>query len=420
MLKVNSKEKAVLVVLDTEVSNNWDAGSLMKELKILTVSCGADVAGEIITKRAAPDAAYFVGKGKAQEVAVMASELAADLVIFNESLSHAQIANLERKISCRVIDRTQLILDIFALRAKSTEGKIQVELAQLQYLLPRLAGKHQALSRLGGGIGTRGPGEQKLEVDRRRIQKKILYLKKELKKVDKRRMNRREKRKRKGIPVVALVGYTNSGKSTLLNSMTDSSQLAENRLFSTLDAKVNFLQLPNNQKILLSDTVGFLHALPHQLIESFKATLEEVVEADILIHVLDISNQRADELKKSVYNVLGELKALDKPIITVLNKIDMLQKDKNLESYLKRYENSVAISALKKTNLPGLSKLIESNLSLSRTIIKKLIPHSEMRLISTIRKQGIIFKERYGLRGVYIEAEVPAILAAKLENLASV
>ena len=229
-------------------------------------------------------------------------------------------------------------------------------------------------------------------------------------------MNRREKRKRKGIPVVALVGYTNSGKSTLLNSMTDSSQLAENRLFSTLDAKVNFLQLPNNQKILLSDTVGFLHALPHQLIESFKATLEEVVEADILIHVLDISNQRADELKKSVYNVLGELKALDKPIITVLNKIDMLQKDKNLESYLKRYENSVAISALKKTNLQDLSKLIESNLSLSRTIIKKLIPHSEMKLISTIRRQGRVFKEKYGLRGVYIEAEVPAILAAKLEN----
>ena len=416
MLKVNSKEKAILVVLDTKVSNNWDAESLMKELKALTVSCGAEVVGEVITKRATPDAAYFVGKGKAQEVAGMASELETDLVIFNESLSHAQIANLERKIYCRVIDRTQLILDIFALRAKSTEGKIQVELAQLQYLLPRLAGKHQALSRLGGGIGTRGPGEQKLEVDRRRIQKKILYLKKELKKVDKRRMNRREKRKRKGVPVVALVGYTNSGKSTLLNSMTDSTQVAENRLFSTLDAKVNFLQLPNNQKILLSDTVGFLHDLPHQLIESFKATLEEVVEADILIHVLDISNQRADEFKKSVYNVLGELKALDKPIITVLNKIDMLYKDKNLESYLKRYENSVAISALKKTNLEGLSKLIESNLSLSRTIIKKLIPHSEMRLISTIRKQGKVFKEKYGLRGVYIEAEVPAILAAKLEN----
>jgi GTP-binding protein HflX len=416
MLKINSKEKIILVVLDTEASNNWDAEDLMKELKVLTVSCGAEVVGEIITKRTAPDAAYFVGKGKAEEVAAAASELRADAVIFNESLSHAQIANLERKISCRVIDRTQLILDIFALRAKSMEGKIQVELAQLQYLLPRLVGKGQALSRLGGGIGTRGPGEQKLEVDRRRIQKRILSLKKELKKIEKRRANRREKRKRKGIPVVALVGYTNSGKSTLLNSMTASYQLAENRLFSTLDPKVNFLQLPNNQKVLLSDTVGFLHDLPHQLIESFKATLEEVVEADILIHVLDISNQRADELKKSVYNVLGELKALNKPIITALNKIDKIDGSKNLDSYLKRYENSVGISALKKINLDNLSYLIQDSLSSSRTLIKKLIPHSQMRLISAIRRQGRVFKEKYGLRGVYIEAEVPAVLAAKLEK----
>jgi len=416
MLKVNSKEKAILVVLDAKVSNNWDAESLMQELKVLTFSCKAEVVGEITAKRAAPDGAYFVGKGKVGDVAAAVDELGADVVIFNESLSHAQVANLEKKISCRVIDRTQLILDIFAMRAKSTEGKIQVELAQLQYLLPRLAGKGQALSRLGGGIGTRGPGEQKLEVDRRRIQKKIASLKKDLKKVDKRRANRRERRKRKGMPVVALVGYTNSGKSTLLNSMTDSLQLAENRLFSTLDPKVNFLQLPNNQKVLLSDTVGFLHDLPHQLIESFKATLEEVVEADILIHVLDISNPKADELKKSVYNVLGELKALDKPIITALNKIDKIEKDGNLQSQLRRYKNSVAISALKKINLQDLSNLIQDNLSSSRTLIKKLIPHSQMRLISTIRRQGRVFKEKYGLKGVYIEAEVPTILASKLED----
>jgi GTP-binding protein HflX len=192
--------------------------------------------------------------------------------------------------------------------------------------------------------------------------------------------------------------------------------LAENRLFSTLDPKVNYLQLPNNQKVLLSDTVGFLHDLPHQLIESFKATLEEVVEADILIHVLDISNQRADELKKSVYNVLGELKALNKPIITALNKIDKMGEGKNLDSYLKRYENSVGISALKKTNLENLSYLIQDSLSSSRTLIKKLIPHSQMRLISAIRRQGRVFKEKYGLRGVYVEAEVPAVLAAKLEK----
>jgi GTP-binding protein HflX len=416
MLKVSSKENVILVVLDVGVSSDWDAKSLMQELKVLALSCGANVVGEVTCKKAAPDAAYFVGKGKVEEVAAMANELNVDAVIFNESLSHAQVANLEKKIFCRVIDRTQLILDIFALRAKSTEGKIQVELAQLQYLLPRLAGKGQALSRLGGGIGTRGPGEQKLEVDRRRIKQKILSLKKNLAKIDKRRANRRERRKRKGIPVIALVGYTNSGKSTLLNSLTNATQLAENRLFSTLDPKVNYLQLPNNQKVLLSDTVGFLHDLPHQLIESFKATLEEVVEADILIHVLDISNQRADELKKSVYNVLGELKALNKPIITALNKIDKMGEGKNLDSYLKRYENSVGISALKKTNLENLSYLIQDSLSSSRTLIKKLIPHSQMRLISAIRRQGRVFKEKYGLRGVYVEAEVPAVLAAKLEK----
>lgn len=414
MLKINSKEKAILVVLDTRLRNDWDAESLMKELKVLTLSCGAEVTGEIIAKRSAPDATYFIGKGKVEEVAAMAEELKADVVIFNESLSHAQVAALEKKIPSRVIDRTQLILDIFAMRAKSTEGKIQVELAQLQYLLPRLTGKGQVLSRLGGGIGTRGPGEQKLEVDRRRIQKKISSLKKELKKVDKRRAGRRERRKRKYIPIVALVGYTNSGKSTLLNSMTDSSQVTENRLFSTLDPKVNFLQLPNNQKVLLSDTVGFLHALPHQLIESFKATLEEVVEADILIHVLDISNPKSDELKESVYDVLGELNALEKPIITALNKIDKLGSESNLDSYLKRYKNSVAISAVKMLNLNELSVLIQENLASSRKVIKKLIPHTQMSLISAIRRQGRVIKEIHSPKGVYIEAEVPARLASKL------
>jgi GTP-binding protein HflX len=414
MLNVNYKEKTILVVLDTSRPDAWCADDLMEELSLLARSSQADVVGKIISKRPSPDAKYFIGKGKVEEVGLMAKELQADLIIFNESLSHAQIANLEKEIPARVIDRTQLILDIFARRAKSNEGKIQVELAQLQYLLPRLTGKGQELSRLGGGIGTRGPGEQKLEVDRRRIKKRISTLKKELKKVNKRRASRREKRKRKGIPVVVLVGYTNSGKSTLLNSLTDTNQLCENRLFSTLDAKVNFYQLANNQKILLSDTVGFLHNLPHQLIESFKATLEEVIEADILIHVLDISSPRAQELRDSVYEVLGELKALEKPIITALNKIDKIENEANLNAHLKRYGNSVAISALKEINLDKLGSLIEENLSASRTLIKMLIPHTQMKLIAAIRRQGKVFKEKYGLKGIYIEAEVPTILASRL------
>ncbi|MCK4518843.1 MAG: GTPase HflX [Candidatus Omnitrophica bacterium] len=413
------KEKAILAVLDTGKSGNWPAEELMDELKTLTLSCGAEIAGEVTARRDKPDPAYFVGKGKAQEIVLLAAEVEADVVIFNDDLSAAQKGSLERIINGRVIDRTQLILDIFAGRAKSIEGKVQVELAQLQYLLPRLTGKGDELSRLGGGIGTRGPGEQKLEVDRRRIQKRISKLKKDLKKIEKRRQNLRDKRKRNHISTIALVGYTNSGKSTLLNALTASNQITRDKLFSTLDPKVKKLILPNKQSVLIADTVGFLHDLPHHLIESFKATLEEAVEADILLHILDASSPRARELKESVYNVLCELKALDKPIITALNKIDKTASEVMVDSFVKSTDNCVGISALYKENLDELLHIIEQSLAALRTHIKLLIPHQKMSLIDLIYKDGNVIKKEYAPEGVYLEADVSVVLAKKLKKIAS-
>ena len=413
------KEKAVLAVLDTGKSGDWPAEELMGELKALALSCGAEIAGKVIARRDKPDPAYFFGKGKAQETGLLAAEMEADIVIFNEDLSAAQKGSLERIINARVIDRTELILDIFAERAKSIEGKVQVELAQLQYLLPRLAGKGDELSRLGGGIGTRGPGEQKLEVDRRRIQKRISKLKKDLKKIEKRRQNLRDRRKRNHISTIALVGYTNSGKSTLLNALTTSNQIARDKLFSTLDPKVKKLILPNKQSVLIADTVGFLHNLPHHLIESFKATLEEAIEADILLHILDASSPRAKELKESVYNVLGELKVLDKPIITVLNKIDKAASKGMVDSFIKSRDNCVRVSALYKENLDELLHIIEQSLAGLRTYIKLLIPHQKMSLIDLIYKDGKVIKKEYGPKGVYLEADVSVVLAEKLKKMVS-
>lgn len=407
------REKAVLVVLDLGKDYDWTKEEKMQELKALALSSQAKGVAEIISKRSKPDAAYFIGKGKTEEVAVVVAENKADLVIFNDDLSNAQIKNLERSINIKVIDRTQLILDVFAQRAKSTEGKIQVELAQLQYLLPRLSGRGQMLSRLGAGIGTRGPGEQKLEVDRRRIQKRISKLKKDLNNIEKRRLTLREKRRRNVIPTVALVGYTNSGKSTLLNSLTGASQIVQDKFFSTLDPKLRKLILPNNQTVLIADTVGFLHDLPHHLIESFKATLEEVIEADILLHVLDISNPKAKELQKSVYEVLGELNVRNKPIITVLNKIDKVPEKSLIDNFQKKVDSCVSISAQYKVNLGELVKLISMRLANLRTFIKVLIPYDKMNLINAIHSQGEIITKEYKPEGVYIEAEVPLLLAKK-------
>lgn len=410
------REKAVLVVLNLSNNQAWLKEDLIDELRALAASCGAKDEAEVIARIRKPDPAYFIGKGKAEEIANLIEENDANVVIFNEDLTPAQERNLEKITNVKVIDRTQLILDIFAQRAKSAEGKIQVELAQLEYLLPRLAGRGQMLSGLGAGIGTRGPGEQKLEIDRRRIQERISRLKKDLKKIEKRREVLREKRKKNIIPNVTLIGYTNSGKSTLINALTNANQTVQDKLFSTLDPIVRKLTLPNNQTVLIADTVGFLHNLPHHLIESFKATLEEVVEADILLHVLDVSHPRAFELKQSVYEVLGELKVMDKPIITVLNKIDKVNNQSIIDNFIRKLDNSISISALYKKNLNELTQLIVNQFQNLRTAIKLLIPHDKMNLLDIIHTQGQILKKEYKPEGVYIEVEIPISLAKTLKS----
>lgn len=425
---IPAKEKALLVTVDLSRSytqgrdkydktkSNWSAQDCAAELKELANSSGINIASEIICRREKPTPNYFIGKGKALEIAKVCQDITADVVICNENLSSTQQRNLEDLISVKVIDRTQLILDIFAQRAKSQEGKVQVELAQLEYLLPRLIGKGVLLSRLGGGIGTRGPGEQKLEVDRRRIRKRIFKLKKELESLKERRYAKRKERESAAVTTIAIIGYTNAGKSTLLNSLTGAEVTVRDELFSTLDPTTRKFILPNNQKVLFVDTVGFLHDLPHYLIESFKATLEEVIEADLLVHVLDASHTKAPEQLQAVYGVLSELNAQTKPIITALNKIDKLENEFVLNRFLKTYDNCVAISALRHQNLDKLISLIMQKVSALMSKINLTIPHSQMRLVNIIHNEGKVIKEEYKPDGIYIEAQVPIKLKQKLES----
>jgi len=408
-------EKAILVITHLKRDkSNWEIEEDAKELEELTISSGGEVLEKIPVEIRDPNPAYFIGRGKAEEIAFIAQEKNAEVVIFNDNLSSTQQRNLEKIIQIKTIDRTQLILDIFARHARSIEGKIQVELAQLEYLLPRLTGKGIMLSRLGGGIGTRGPGEKKLEVDRRRIKKRILKLKRDLEIIKSRRDVLRKKRKDLDIPIVAIIGYTNAGKTTLLNTLTSSNELVEDSLFSTLDAVSRRFILPDKQKILFVDTVGFLHKLPHGLIEAFKSTLEEVNEADILLHVLDISDPLAYKKKEAVYEVLADLGAIDKPIITALNKIDRLENREAIEKQISRYENAVTISALLGWGLDELIKKISLFLKSHMVPLKVFLPLKEAKLLSLIYREGKVLKEVYNDNGVYLEAIVPYLLRERI------
>ncbi|MBI4340998.1 MAG: GTPase HflX [Candidatus Omnitrophica bacterium] len=354
-------ERAVLVTvqLDPRFSKGerlWSIEDEASELKELSLSCGCRVVGEVLARRHEPVAATLVGSGKLEEVAAVASEAQAQAVIFNQELSAAQQRNVEEALGVKTIDRTQLILDIFAQRARSQEGKIQVELAQLRYLLPRLAGKGVMLSRLGGGIGTRGPGEQKLEMDRRRIRARLGRLGDELEKLARRRQTARVERRERRVPVAALVGYTNAGKTTLLNRLTGSAGAAQNQLFTTLDPLARRLRLSDGRMIIVTDTVGFLHHLPHHLIEAFKATLEEARDADVLLHVLDASHPLIGEHAAAVEDVLRQLGLQQKPAIIVLNKRDLVSDAARLAALEQAYQPAVAISAAKGQ---GLDRLLE-------------------------------------------------------------
>jgi len=410
-------EKALLVSIQLKTDkHHWRIEDISSELEELAVSAGVQVVGNIICICDRATANYLIGKGKLEEISVIASEEAVDTIIFSHDLSGTQQRNLEDALGRKTIDRTQLILEIFSRRAKSPEGKMQVELALLQYLLPRLVGKGIILSRLGGGIGTRGPGETKLEVDRRQVRKRVDKLKDDLGVFRLHRLTTHKKRKGNNLPLVALVGYTNAGKSTLLNHLTDAAQTTSGKLFTTLDPLSKSLQLANGQNIIVSDTVGFLHELPHHLIEAFKATLEEVRDADLLVHVLDVADQRIHQHNQAVQSVLDELGLKDKPLLVALNKIDLVPDRSWLEVCKNNFPNSVLLSAKTGENLEGLLGRIQeyfSNLMLSLEII---IPHSRMELVDYFYRQAKVNKIDYLQKGIRISLEISKVLFSKIDK----
>lgn len=400
-------EKAILITVDFSKKDAWSAQERSAELNDLSRSAGAQVIREEIVHRRSPTPAYFIGEGKASEIAQWFVRENLDLVIFNNDLTPTQQKNLEDIIGVKTVDRTQLILDIFARRARSNEGKIQVELAQLLYFLPRLTGKGILLSRLGGGIGTRGPGEQKLEVDRRRIRDRITRLKRYLEDLGMRRAMMRKHRERFASLTIAIIGYTNVGKSTLLNSLTRSEVVTEDELFSTLDPTVRKFVLDNKQKVLFVDTVGFLNNLPHHLIEAFRATLEEVKEADLLLHLIDISHPKAMEQGEAVYRVLEEIGAMGRPIIPALNKIDKLENSVAVDSLIETFGNAVPISALKKQGLEELMDRISLQLKGLMTTVRLKVPTQNMKLLNLIYENGVVREKTYKEGHIIIKAEIP-------------
>ncbi len=383
-----------------------DFDTSLAEFEELARSAGAEVAATLIQRRPRPDPATLVGQGKLEEIEGVLASTGADLVLFDHDLTPSQLRNLEAKLPCRVIDRTQLILDIFARHARTREGQLQVELAQLEYQLPRLAGRGKAMSQLGGGIGTRGPGETQLETDRRKINLRIDHVKEQLESVRRIRRQQRQRREAVPVPVVALVGYTNAGKSTLFNALTEAGVLESSRMFATLDPKLRQLQLPSRRKILLSDTVGFIRNLPHTLVTSFRATLEEVERAEILLHVRDASSPMMDEQKAQVERVLGELDVTKKPVIEVLNKVDLIPAGER-----EHLTGGLAVSGLKKQGLDELLAAIDDALIVDPLIrVKFRLPQSEGAALAALEAGAIMEKKRFEGNLAYVTARGPASL----------
>ena len=417
-----AQERAVLVGMEYNGMLNtlgWSIEDSVEELKQLADTAGAQVVAKFMQKRPKPDPAFFIGKGKVQELALFVQQENIDLCIFDDELSPAQQRNIEQAMGIRVLDRTALILDIFAQRARTNEGKLQVELAQLQYNLPRIMGKGLSLSRLGGGIGTRGPGETKLEVDRRRIRDRIAYIKECIGKVKSGRTLHRAGRNKASVPTVSLVGYTNAGKSTLLNTLTNSDIYAKDQLFATLDPTTRQLDLPNKQQAILTDTVGFIQRLPHQLVAAFQSTLEEVVEADVLLHVIDVSHELYKEQSNAVYHVLEQIGAKDKTIITVYNKIDKLPADSALPARLAQEENSICISAKANINLDKLLELIAENLKLKAVEEYFLIPYSDSAAAARLHSLGTVLEQEYLAEGTKLKVRLDANQLSEFEKYLS-
>jgi GTP-binding protein HflX len=383
-----------------------DFEASLAEFQELARSAGAEVSATLIQRRPRPDPATLVGQGKLEEIEGVIASTGADVVLFDHDLTPSQLRNLEAKLPCRVIDRTQLILDIFARHARTREGQLQVELAQLEYQLPRLAGRGKAMSQLGGGIGTRGPGETQLETDRRKINLRIDHVKEQLESVRRIRRQQRQRREAVPVPVVALVGYTNAGKSTLFNALTEAGVLESSRMFATLDPKLRQLQLPSRRKILLSDTVGFIRNLPHTLVTSFRATLEEVERAELLLHVRDASSPMMDEQKVQVERVLAELDVTKKPVIEVLNKIDLVPADVPMGA-----PGSIAVSGLKKQGLDHLLEAIDAALVADPLIEMSFrLPQSEGAVMAALDAGAIVEAKHFEGNLAYITARGPASL----------
>ena len=402
-----------LILVGVATSEHDDTKESLEELKELVKTAGAQAVATVIQNREKPHAGTYLGKGKIEEVAVLAEELQADGIVCDDELSPAQLKNLEDALGLKIMDRTMVILDIFAQHASTKEGKIQVELAQLKYRSSRLIGMGNVLSRLGGGIGTRGPGEKKLEMDRRLIRDRISQLGKELDEVVKAREVIRASRSKNPIPVIAIVGYTNAGKSTLLNYLTNAGVIEEDKLFATLDPTTRNLVLESGQQILLTDTVGFVRKLPHHLIEAFRSTLEEAKYADMILHVVDASNPDCDKHMHVVYETLRGLGVKDKKIITVFNKQDILREkisagelSPEVQKDLKADE-TVKLSAKSGEGMDNLLEVIETLLRESKILFEHVFPYTETSKIQVIRKYGQLLEEEYRAEGTYVKAYLP-------------
>ena len=411
-------EWAMLISLDYGKSDTlWTQEDSLEELRQLAETAGAVVKAKFFQKRPKPDPGYFIGRGKVQELALFAQQEDIDVCIFDEELSPAQQRNLEQALGIKVLDRTALILDIFAQRARTNEGKLQVELAQMQYTLPRIIGQGLSLSRLGGGIGTRGPGETKLETDRRTIRDRIAYIKDSIDKMQNVRKLHRAKRSKNQIPSISLVGYTNAGKSTLLNVLTRSEVYAQDQLFATLDPTTRQLSLPDKRQGILTDTVGFIQRLPHQLVAAFKSTLEETLDADLLLHIIDVSHPLYKEQSESVYKVLAEIGAQDKPVLCVYNKIDKLGPESSgLLEQLQHRQDTICISAKKQIGLEELLTAITSHLKLKSIEVKLLIPYSDSAVAARMHVIGTVLSEEYSDQGTVMLVRVDTADAGQYEK----
>ena len=400
------RQRALLVGAGAGATTTEEAEASLVELALLADTAGADPVESVLQRRRTPDPATYVGKGKAEELREIVRALDIDVVIFDDELSPSQQRNLESLFEVDVVDRVALILDIFAQHATSQDGAVQVELAQLRYRLPRLRGRGMQLSQQGGGIGTRGPGETQLEVDRRRLLSRIQRLERDLRDLGATRATQRKARRRRDLPTVALVGYTNAGKSTLLNQLTDAGVLVENQLFSTLDPTVRRLRLPGGEIVLLSDTVGFVRRLPHQLVDAFRSTLEEVADADLLLHVVDASTPDADGRIAAVGTVLREIDAGEVPVLVVWNKSDLADPE-TLRDALHAHPDSVAISAAKGEGIDALLGVVGDRLRAQAAIVECLVPYDRADVLAALHRSGEVLVEVHGESGTRVRARLP-------------